>query len=167
MCGIGFLQSTTLSISTLGVDFHEHLTCPIQASIKEFMHVCIVAVPEITPRSLLFLRQRPTHIAISFSSHLRLRWFWAIQNLDITSYTLFMALPLWLLVSVDWRRSQCLRTSSTLGSLGPHHQWRHKSRVSLKGPPSAHDVSGTPFGELRDSCIWHIWNNPTMWIWWL
>ena len=40
--------------------------------------------------------------------------------------------------------------SPTLGSLGSSHQWRHKSRVSLRGPPCAHGVAGTPQGEVRD-----------------
>ena len=43
--------------------------------------------------------------------------------------------------------------SPTLGSLGPSHQWRHKSRASLRGPPCAHGVAGTPQGEVRDSSI--------------
>ena len=41
--------------------------------------------------------------------------------------------------------------SPTLGSLGPSHQWRHKSRASLRGPPCAHGVAGTPQGEVRDT----------------
>ena len=41
--------------------------------------------------------------------------------------------------------------SPTLGSLGPSHQWRHKSQASLRGPPCAHGVAGTPQGEVRDS----------------
>ena len=41
--------------------------------------------------------------------------------------------------------------SPTLGSLGPSHQWRHKSRASLRGPPCAHGVAGTPQGEVRDN----------------
>ena len=40
--------------------------------------------------------------------------------------------------------------SPTLGSLGPFHQRRHKSRVSLWGPPYANDVLGTPHGEVRN-----------------
>ena len=40
--------------------------------------------------------------------------------------------------------------SPTLGSLGPSHQWRHKSRTSLQGLPCAHGVAGTPQGEVRD-----------------
>ena len=32
------------------------------------------------------------------------------------------------------RRSQRLGPSPTLRVLGPSHQWRHKSRVSLRGP---------------------------------
>ena len=41
--------------------------------------------------------------------------------------------------------------SPTLESLGPSHQWRHKSRASLRGPPCAHGVAGTPKGEVRDN----------------
>jgi hypothetical protein len=41
--------------------------------------------------------------------------------------------------------------SPTLRSLGPSHHRRHKSRVSLRGPPCAHGVSGIPFGEVRDT----------------
>ena len=41
--------------------------------------------------------------------------------------------------------------SPTLGSLGPSHQWRYKSRAPLRGPPCAHGVAGTPQGEVRDS----------------
>src|SRR5450631_3933704 len=62
-----------------------------------------------------------------------------------------MALPSCLLVSVGGRRSQRPGPSPTLGSLGPSHQQRHKSRVSLRGPPCAHGVSGTPHGEVRDT----------------
>ena len=40
--------------------------------------------------------------------------------------------------------------SPTLGSLGPSHQWRHKSRASLRGPLCAHGVAGTSQGEVRD-----------------
>src|ERR1700684_543537 len=55
-----------------------------------------------------------------------------------------MALPSRLLVSVGGRRSQRPGPSPTLGSLGPSHHRRHKSRVSLRGPPCAHGVSGIP-----------------------
>jgi hypothetical protein len=48
------------------------------------------------------------------------------------------------------RRSQRSGPSPTLGSLGPSHHRRHKSRVSLRGPPCALGVSGIPFGEVRD-----------------
>src|ERR1700689_3733891 len=53
-----------------------------------------------------------------------------------------MALPSCPLVSVGGRRSQRPVPSPTLGSLGPSHHRRHKSRVSLRGPPCAHGVSG-------------------------
>ena len=43
--------------------------------------------------------------------------------------------------------------SLTLGLLGPSHQWCHKSRASLRGPPCAHGVAGTPQGEVRDTRI--------------
>ena len=39
-------------------------------------------------------------------------------------------------------------------SLGPSHQWRHKSRVLLRGTPCAHGVAGTPHGEVRDIKHW-------------
>jgi hypothetical protein len=69
-----------------------------------------------------------------------------------------MAFPSWLLVSVGGRRSQRPGPSPTLGSLGPSHYRRHKSRVSLRGPPCALGVSGIPFGEVRDNTtIWHMW----------
>jgi hypothetical protein len=55
-----------------------------------------------------------------------------------------MALPSWLLVSVGGRRSQRPGPSPTLVSLGPSHHRRHKSRVSLRGPPCALGVSGIP-----------------------
>ena len=41
--------------------------------------------------------------------------------------------------------------SPILGSLGPSHQWHHKSRASLRGPPCAHGGAGTPQGEVRDT----------------
>ena len=41
-------------------------------------------------------------------------------------------------------------SSPTLGSLGPNHHRRHKSRVSLRGPLWAHGVLGTPYGEVRN-----------------
>ena len=40
---------------------------------------------------------------------------------------------------------------TTLGSLGPSHQRRHKSQVSLRGSSCDHGVSGTPHGEVRDT----------------
>ena len=40
------------------------------------------------------------------------------------------------------------RSSSTLGSLGPSYQRRHKSRVSIQGPLCAHGVLGTPHREV-------------------
>jgi hypothetical protein len=52
---------------------------------------------------------------------------------------------------VGGRRPKRPGPSPTLGSLGPSHQWRHKSRVSLRGPPCAHGVAGTPHGEVRDT----------------
>jgi hypothetical protein len=67
------------------------------------------------------------------------------------SYAYLMAFPSWLLVSVSGRRSQRPGPSPTLGSLGPSHHRRHKSRVSLRGPPCALGVSGISFGEVRDS----------------
>jgi hypothetical protein len=48
------------------------------------------------------------------------------------------------------RRSQRPGPSPTLGSLGHSHHRRHKSQVSLRGPPCAHGVSGIHFGEVRD-----------------
>ena len=50
---------------------------------------------------------------------------------------------------MDGRHSHASGPSSILGSLGPSHQWRHKSRASLRGPPCAHGVAGTPQGEVR------------------
>ena len=49
------------------------------------------------------------------------------------------------------RRSQRPGPSPTLGSLGPSHHRRHKSGVSLRGPPCAQGVSGIPYGEVRDT----------------
>ena len=62
-----------------------------------------------------------------------------------------MALLSCLLVYVGGRRSQRLGPSPTLRSLGPSHQRHHKSHVSLRGPPCAQGVSGTPHGEVHDS----------------
>ena len=61
-----------------------------------------------------------------------------------------MALPSCLLVSVGGRRSQRPGPSPTLGLLGPSHQWRHNTRVSLQGPLFAHGVLGTSHGEVRN-----------------
>jgi hypothetical protein len=54
---------------------------------------------------------------------------------------------------VGWRRSKRPGPSPTLESLGPSHQWRHKPRVSLRGPRYAHGVEGTPHGEVRDMWV--------------
>ena len=105
-----------------------------------------------TPGSLLFQfivpRQRPIQITISPSSHLQLRCFLAFWNLGAKSYAWLLASPSWLIVSVDTRHFQCPGPSSTLGALGPSHQRRHKSRVSLRGPPCAQGVADTPHGEV-------------------
>jgi hypothetical protein len=53
-------------------------------------------------------------------------------------------------VLVGGRRSKRPGPSPTLGSLGPSYQWCHKSWVSLRGPPCAHGVAGTPYGEVHD-----------------
>jgi hypothetical protein len=45
---------------------------------------------------------------------------------------------------VGGRRSQRPGPSPTLVSLGPSHHRRHKSRVSLRGPPCALGVSSIP-----------------------
>jgi hypothetical protein len=45
------------------------------------------------------------------------------------------------------RRSQRQGPSSTLGF---SYHWRHKSQMSLRGPPCAFGASGIPFGEVRD-----------------
>ena len=55
------------------------------------------------------------------------------------------------LISMGERRSQCSGPSLTLGSLGPSHQRRHKSRVSLRGPLYAHGVLDTPHGAVRNN----------------
>ena len=51
---------------------------------------------------------------------------------------------------MDGRRLKRLGPSPILGSLGPSHQWRHKSRLSLREPSCAHGVVGTPHGEVRN-----------------
>ena len=61
-----------------------------------------------------------------------------------------MALPSWFLVLVGGRRSQRSGSSPTLGSLGSSHNRRHKSRVSLRGPPCSHGVLGIPYREVLD-----------------
>jgi hypothetical protein len=52
---------------------------------------------------------------------------------------------------VGGRRSQRPGPSPTLRSLRPSHHRRHKSRVSVRGPPCAHGVLGIPYGEVRDT----------------
>jgi hypothetical protein len=52
---------------------------------------------------------------------------------------------------VGGRRSQRQGPSPALGSLGPSHHRRHKSRVSLQGRPCAHDVLDIPLREVRDT----------------
>jgi len=69
-----------------------------------------------------------------------------------------MAIPSWLLVFVGGTRSQRPGPSPTLGSLGPSHQRRHKSPVSLQSPPCVQGVSGTPYGEVRDMYTRSNWN---------
>ena len=83
-----------------------------------------------------------------------------------------MALPSWLLVFVGGRRSHCPGPSPTLGSFGPSHHWRYKSRVSLRGPPCACSVLGIPLERCATkhlSCwmkgqgdVWYaLWNHRT------
>ena len=62
-----------------------------------------------------------------------------------------MALPLWLVVFMGGRRFQCPGPSPTLGSLGPSHQWRHKSWGPLRGLPCAHGVVDTPHGKVCET----------------
>jgi hypothetical protein len=67
------------------------------------------------------------------------------------SYAKLIALSSWLLVPVGGRRFQRPGPSSTIGSFGPSHHRCHKSRVSFRGSPCAHGVSGIPFGEVRNT----------------
>ena len=71
------IQATTSSSSTLCIHANGFLTCSIWASIEEVMPVQTLTVPGATPRPLLYQgvvrRQHPTEIAITPSSHLRLR----------------------------------------------------------------------------------------------
>ena len=53
--------------------------------------------------------------------------------------------------SQDGRRFQRPGPSPTLGSLVCSPQWRYKSRKSLRGPPCAHGLSGTLYGEVCDT----------------
>jgi hypothetical protein len=52
---------------------------------------------------------------------------------------------------VGGRCSQRPGPSPTLGSLGPSHHRRQKSRVSLRGPPCAHGVLDILFREVRNT----------------
>ena len=54
-------------------------------------------------------------------------------------------------------RSQRPGPLPTLGSLGTSHQRRHKSRVSLRGPPCVHGILGTLHRAVCDICA----PNPT------
>jgi hypothetical protein len=58
-----------------------------------------------------------------------------------------------------WEAFPTPRASPTLGSLGPSHHRRHKSRVSLRGPLCAHSVLDIPFGEVRDIRVVHLISN--------
>ena len=131
-------QVTTLLAFILCVDVDGLLTCPIRSNIEEVMFIQTLAILGATPRSLLsqsnVLRKHPIQIAISLSSNLQLRCFWAFCNLDVISYLLLMALPSWLLVSVGGRHLQCPGPSPILGSLGPSHQWRQVGQ-DLASPP--------------------------------
>ena len=51
------------------------------------------------------------------------------------------------------------RPSPTLASLGPSHQWCHKSRASLQGPPCAQGVAGTPQREVRNTRIFYVYGD--------
>ena len=64
-----------------------------------------------------------------------------------------MALPSWLLVFMGGMHSQRQGPSPTLGLLGPSHLWRHKSRVSFRGPPCAYNVVDIPHGEVHDTPV--------------
>ena len=106
-------------------------------------------------------RQRPTQNVMTFCSHLRLRCFLAFRNRDDMSVHILMSIPSWLLDSVDRRCLQHPGSSTTLGPLGFRHQWRHKSRASLRGPPCAHGVAGTPHREVRDTKPYQMESMPS------
>ena len=76
--------------STFYINADGLIICLIWASIEEVMHVQTLAISGATPRPLLYQgavpRQRPTQIAISLSSHLKLRCFWAFYNQHAISY---------------------------------------------------------------------------------
>ena len=49
------------------------------------------------------------------------------------------------------RHSHALGPSPTQGLLGPSHQWRHKSRASLRDPRCAHGVADTSQEVVHDN----------------
>ena len=66
--------------------------------------------------------------------------------------------PSWLLVPVGGRCFQRPGPLPTLGSLGPSHHGRHKSLVSLRGPPCGHGVLSIPLERCSTYCdFW--WKN--------
>ena len=123
------------------VDVHEHLIVSIRVSIEEVFHVQTPAV---------------TKPLLGYCSSKALSGIAPHSNCHISKLTppieVFLSIlePSWLLVSVGGGRSQRLGPSPILGSLGPSHQQRHQSRVSLQGLPCAHGVSELPYGGVRN-----------------
>ena len=146
-CSLRCMHATTPSASTLCVDADGHLTCPVQACIKKVMHVWTSAVPGVIHRHsssrALFLGSAPLKFPYLLAP---IEMFLSI--LESGRHKLRIAHGLTLVT--PRRRSQRPGPSSILGSLGPSHQQRHTSRISLQGPPCAHGVSGTSYGEVHD-----------------
>lgn len=75
----------------------------------------------------------------------------ASRNRGNMSFHNLMSIPSWLLVSVGERRLQRPGSSPTLGPLRFPSPWHPKARASLRCPPWALGVAGTPQGEVRDT----------------
>ena len=119
------------------------------------MRAQTLAVPGATPRPLLYQGVVPgiephsnCHI-----SQLTFRIEVFLTILEFTCYELLIAYG-FIFIPLSLHGWEAFPTPGALThtkiTVGPSHQWRHKSWVSLHGPPCVYGVLGTPHGEVRD-----------------
>ena len=146
--GLLILQTTTLSSSTFYVDVYEYLTCPIWASIEEVMHVQTLAITGATPKPLLSrdiaLLKVPYllfHTSIQGTHRVSLHKVPIAYGLTLVTPSLH-----------EWEVFPTPRALTHTKIIWVFSPTTPQVMSVIPGSPCAHNVSGTPRGEVCKNC---------------